>query len=237
MAVDFDKVGAGQFVAAAQEYFLRQPDGSLQPTRATPGALQGFLMAMMIQLGEAETAVTAIPVVRLHLGVFMPETKDVIVARARLLDDIKRLKAKFQRMQEIASGYIAEGRFDATGGSLFYCVTSPLLLGWEGDEDCFGPDPKQKSEKAALAGEPVRILRQAEELGDFSASQSVGLMAEYLLESAAKLPEHALEIAKKVEEALEKAAKRVIGQQAIVTTLGLAAVGIAAVLYFTKKKR
>ncbi len=231
MPIDYDNVGPGQFAAAAQEFFLRQEDGSIANDRATALSLQGFLLALLMQLGEAQASIEKIPL-----------SVEVAVTRGRLLLEAKSAQNEILHMLDLCNAYIASGYGETTGGAIYWCVTAPLLLGWRGNEDCTGVDPKQKHGTVAFVGTPVRILRQAEVLGDFEASQSVGLMAEYLLESAKNLPETLAYVAGKVEDALEGAGeyikdvvKDVAGRQIMATAIGLGIIGIAGALYLKKK--
>ncbi len=234
MAIDYDNVGPGQFAAAAQEYFLRQPNGSLAKDRATALSLQGFLLAILLQLGEAEGTIEAIP-----------KSMETVITRGRLLLEAKAAQGKILHMLDICNAYIERGMGESSSGPLYFCVTAPLLLGWNGNKDCSATDPKQKVSHVAFAGTPVRIMREAEVLGDFEASQSVGLMAKYLIDSAANLPETLGDtyhfVSHKVDEALEGAgdyitdiAKDVAGRQFSATAIGLGILGIAGLIYLKK---
>ena len=230
MAIDYDNIGPAQFVAAAQEYFLRQSDGSLSAERANAPRLQGFLFAMLVQLGEAQGAIEKIP-----------KSVGTIIPRGRLLIEVQGVSNQLLHMIDITNSYIERGMLTDTGGALYYCVTAPLLLGWHGNADCSDIDPKQKGRRGGVAGLPVRIMRQAEALGEFEASQGIGVMTKYLLESTVDFGENAVEIATNVAKALEKkikdVAKEVIGSQAIVTAIGLSILGIGAVVYYGGKRR
>ena len=221
----YDDIAAHQFVAGAQAWLLKQEDGSLASGRATAARLQGFLFALLTQLGEAQTAVEAIP-----------ESIEIAIARGRLLNEIMLLRGRFDGMLKTLNLLIERGRPDAHTGIVFYCVTAPLLLGWKGNKDCTGPDPDQKWQQVAMAGEPIRIFRAAQELGAFEATQSSGLLVQYMAEEAETLAVRGAEIAAQIYTDIDKAVKKIIKRQSYATAIGVGVAGIAALFYFTRKK-
>ena len=224
MAETFENITASQFVAGAQTWLLKQEDGSLSSERATAARLQGFLFALLIQLGEAQTAVEEIP-----------ESLGVALARARLLNDILIIRGRFDGMLKILTLFIERGNPDAHTGAVFYCVTAPLLLGWKGNEDCTGPDLDQVGKKVGMAGEPIRIFRAAQDWGAFEATQSSALLAQYMLDDAVTLSVRGAEIAARIHEAMDKAVKDIVRRQSYATAIGLGVAGVAALFYFTRK--
>ncbi len=228
----YDNLTPAQYSKAVKEWLMPVVDGKRSAQYATAARLQGLLNMMAIQIDIARAAATSIP----------PATSmSSAPERLLLIANIDGFAQYILDKLEIVNLFIERGMGEQSTAEIFFCVTSPLIMGWDGNADCTGVDPEQKTRHVAEVGEPLRLLRQAEELGAFVDTQTFSKFAEYVLESSVELAEtvgrSVVATAKAVDEALTGLAKDIFGRQLKTTAIALGLLGVGAVAYFGLRKR
>jgi len=220
----YDNLTPGQFVRGVSAFLLPWVDGKLDASRATASRMHALLTELIKQAAAAKMVADRIPDWQLGRGALQADA-DALLARLETMNDF------------VTAKFIALGNFDAYQGDIFYCVTAPLLLGWEGNADCTGVDPKQKTEKPPLAGEPLTLIRQAQKMGAWAenewARQAAYFAFKQVEDAVEELGDAAVVVYKAVGDELDKAVKSSIGKHVMVG----AAIGVTALaLYFTRKR-
>ncbi len=227
----YEAITPGSFIKATTEVLLPRVDGTLDASLATAGNMAVLLEELVKQAGEAKKIADTLPVsVR---GVHR------LQAYASYVLHTMRSLQRF-----VQHAYIDRDRADIYTGPMFFCVTSPLLLGWEGNSRCDGVSKKQKTQKPPLAGEPLAVIRQAQTMGAFVDSSVFRSMAEFVFSHVLVVAHGTVEITadvydatKEILEDVAEAAKDIVEHQIKVTIGGLVLIGGAAALYFTRKRR
>lgn len=200
------------FSAALQEYYLRQPDGSLGYANATPAALQPTVMKLIEMSARAQELVREAALLKsARLGGGSLGTGSGVFAREIKAEPgpenptVQAYDARLQHYLEVINDCIAAGRF-SDPDCVFWRVTAPLLLGWYPNADGDGPDPSQTGPRAADAGYAARMLYMAGVKVD---ADQRNTLSQALLESADDLATGVGDQAKKSWELIEGAAAKI----------------------------
>ena len=227
----YENITSGSFTKAITEVLLPRVDGTLDASRATAGNMAILLVELVKQAGVAKGIADSLPPRALGVSRLQAYAAYVLTTMRTLQSFVN-------------DAYIKRDRADIYTGPMYYCVTMPLLLGWDGNKACDGVSKKQKTQKPPLVGLPLAVIRQAQTLGAFVDSSVFRQMAEFVFSKVIVVGQGVLEISedayiatKEILEDVAEVAKKIVEHQIKVTVVGLALIGGAAALYFKIRRR
>ena len=187
-------VKIGRWVADHSKLFLHdEQDGKtvLNYRKATPVLLSALLLGLELKTADAQEVIGS-----------LPDTHD----KRGLVADLDAWKQRLARYQSFNSDAMVATPSDP--GSVWWCVTMPLILGWYPNATCTGIDPEQKGQELADVATPILLINAGICAGAFYDTQNLSKYFEFSLGLAEDLAKDGIEGAKNLyEEAKELATK------------------------------
>lgn len=157
------QLDVGKWVRHHQDVYLpKLPSGNRSINYATPFNLELLVNALTMQSAHTQESIDSV---------------DRTVTRAQLQSDFDQWMDRLNGYLSYLTSLPPEELQNAAAS--YWCVTSPLLVGWWPNADCTAEDPEQRTRKIPDVATPLIIANQALCANGFFSTESFGTYWEY----------------------------------------------------------